>query len=763
MLANSFSEKLGVFVNQYPKSIILVILLLISLLSFGAKDIGFQSDYRVYFSQDNPQLKAFEAIQDEYNKSDNVLFVIEPSNKNVFDKDILLAIQTLTEKAWQIPYSNRVDSMTNFQQTIAEGDDLIVSDLVLTPNTLTPPQIQSIKQTAINEPLLVNRLVSSTGHVAGVNVVVQMPGKNNDEVVEITRHARKIASEIEASFPMVKIHLTGLAIMANAFTEEAMKDNVSLVPAMYGIVIFVLVFCLRSFSATIAVVILILFSSAATIGAAGWLGWSLNSTSAVSPIIILTLVVADSVHLLVSMLANMRLGFSKADAIKESIRINLQPIFLTSLTTAIGFLSMNFSDSPPFRDLGNLVAFGAMLALLLTVTFLPALINVLPIRVTIVTETQKKPITWLADFVIRRKTPLLIINLLFSLTFLSLLPLNQLNDEFVKYFDTQVDFRSSTDFLNENMGGIYTLEYAFKTNQAGDINEPKFLEDLLLFKHWLAKQKEIRHINTITDTYNRLNKSMHGDNNEWYKLPDSRELAAQYLLLYEMSLPYGLDLNDQINFDKSGVRVIVTIDSLSSNETLALESRINQWLQNNLSYPFQVSSPNLMFAHIGTRNISRMIIGTFAALVLISFILMLAFRSFKLGLISLIPNLLPAGVAFGIWGILQGNIGLALSVVTGITLGVVVDDTVHFISKYRRAKIEKQLNETEAVRYAFSTVGTALWITSIVLVSGFLMLGLSNFTMNSELGIMTALTIFIALILDFLLLPPLLMLFDKKK
>jgi len=256
---------------------------------------------------------------------------------------------------------------------------------------------------------------------------------------------------------------------------------------------------------------------------------------------------------------------------------------------------------------------------------------------------------------------------------------------------------------------------------------------------------------------------MHGDKIQWYKLPESRELAAQYLLLYEMSLPYGLDLNDQINIDKSGVRIIVTIDSLSSNETLALESRINQWLKSNLSkYSFQVASPNLMFAHIGKRNIIRMIIGTITALILISFILMFAFRSIKMGLISLIPNLLPAGVAFGIWGMLQGNIGLALSVVTGITLGVVVDDTVHFISKYRRAKLENQLNEIDAVRYAFSTVGTALWTTSVVLVCGFLMLGLSSFTMNSELGIMTALTIFIALILDFLLLPPLLIALDEK-
>jgi len=261
-----------------------------------------------------------------------------------------------------------------------------------------------------------------------------------------------------------------------------------------------------------------------------------------------------------------------------------------------------------------------------------------------------------------------------------------------------------------------------------------------------------------------LNKNMHGDKDVWYRLPDERELAAQYLLLYEMSLPYGLDLNDQVNIDKSGIRVTVLLESMSSNKLLELEQRINHWLDQNITkYNVELASPILMFSHIGSRNIIRMIIGSLLALVLISFLLMLAFKSVKLGLISLIPNLVPAGIAFGIWGIINGQIGLGLSVVTGLTLGIVVDDTVHFISKYQRARTEKGMNSEDAVRYAFSTVGIALWITSLVLVVGFLVLSLSHFTMNAEMGLMTAITIAIALFLDLLFLPPLLMSLDKRK
>ena len=757
--------KLGLLVTRHPWLVILFSILLVTGLSAGVKNLEFKSDYRVYFSQDNPQLLAFEAVQDTYTKSDNVLFVIQPAEGEVFTNDVLQAISELTEKAWQIPYSSRVDSITNFQHTIAEEDDLIVADLVSEPKSLTVQDLEQIKRIAIKEPLLVNRLISKAAHVSGVNVTIQLPGKDSLESLEVAAKAREIATEIETQYPNITLHLTGVVMMGNAFTEASLNDNATLVPIMYGLVVFVLLLCLRSVIATFTVVLLIVLSTIASMGAMGWMGLFLTPTSATAPIIILTLIVADCVHFLVTMLHNMRLGEEKLKAIRESLRINFQPIFLTSITTAIGFLSMNFSDAPPFRDLGNVVATGAILALILTVTFLPALLSVLPVKVKAEVLTKKKPriITSLGRFVVRRYKGLLLLNTVISIGFISLLPLNELNDEFVKYFDTTIPFRQATDFLNENMGGIYTIEYSISKDEPGAVNTPAFLQKIDQFSVWLKQQPEVVHVNTVSDTYKRLNKSMHADDDAWYKLPEQRDLAAQYLLMYEMSLPYGLDLNDQINMDKSGVRLIVTIQSLSSNEVLALESRFSGWLDKEMSTAtFVPASSNLMFSHIGKRNISRMIKGTGMALVLISLILVFAFKSIRLGLISLVPNLVPAAVAFGIWGLIDGNVGLALSVVTSLTLGVVVDDTVHFMSKYQRARLEKGLDKKQAVEYAFSTVGTALWITSAVLVSGFIVLGFSHFTMNAEMGIMTAMTIAIALFLDLLFLPPLLICLDKK-
>ncbi len=758
-----FVERLGIVVTGHPWLTLLMSLLVVAVLGAGMAKLGFKNDYRVYFSKDNPQLLAFEAMQEIYNKSDNVIFIVAPDEGGVFNPEILQAIAYLTEQSWQLPYSSRVDSITNFQHTTAVEDDLTVADLVSEPAAVTPADLRYIRGVALHEPLLVNRLISETGHVAGVNVTFQLPQESAMEAMRVARKARELVTETEALFPGVKVYITGLVMMNNAFGESSMQDNTHLVPLMYAIVILMLLVSLRSFSATFSVVLLIVFSIVCAMGITGWIGWFITPTSAIAPTIILTMAVADCVHLLVTALHNMRLGQAKKQALQESLRINFQPIMLTSVTTAIGFLSMNFSDAPPFRDLGNIVAIGVMAAFMLTVSFLPAMMTVLPVRVKLKDGLDSSYMLRLAEFVIRRRKLLLVGNAIIAIVLISFTPLNELNDEFVKYFDHTIEFRQGTDFLTDNLGGLYNIELSLHAPSDGAINEPAYLNSIEKLAAWLQTQPEVMHVNTISDTYKRLNKNMHGDDAAWYRLPESRELAAQYLLLYEMSLPYGLDLNDQINIDKSSIRMIATLQSMSSNQVLAVERRIHNWLQENINgIRVDTASPVLMFAHIGKRNISSMIIGTLLALVLISLILIAAFRSLKLGLISLIPNLVPAGIAYGIWALIDARIGLGLSVVTGLTLGIVVDDTVHFISKYRRARIEKGFNSQEAVRYAFSTVGVALWITSAVLVSGFLVLSFSHFTMNSDMGLMTAITISVALLLDFLLLPPLLIYTEGK-
>ncbi len=267
------------------------------------------------------------------------------------------------------------------------------------------------------------------------------------------------------------------------------------------------------------------------------------------------------------------------------------------------------------------------------------------------------------------------------------------------------------------------------------------------------------HVDTITETMKRLNKNMHGDDASFYRVPEQRDLAAQYLLLYELSLPYGLDLNNQINVDKSATRMIVVLKGTTTRELREIDEKARNWLKDNAPENMFTygSGLSIIWSHISERNIHSMLGASFGALVLISGILMIALRSLKIGFVSLIPNLAPAFMAFGIWGLLMGQVGLGLSVIVSLTLGIVVDDTVHFLSKYLRARREHEMNPLDAVRYSFNTVGTAMWITTVVLVAGFTVLTFSAFKMNADMGLMTAITISLALIMDFLFLPTLLL------
>ena len=762
-MKESFIQRYISFVITHPWQIFILTLLVVMSAGSGGRFIEFTNDYRVFFSEENPELQAFEEMQNIYTKTDNVLFVIEPEGTDVFNFSTLNMIAELTELSWQIPYSTRVDSITNYQHTLAKDDDLLVGDLVDSSSNLSLEDISYVREVALKEPLLVKRLISPSGHVTGVNVTIQLPGKSLTEVPEVAQFSRELKSKLEASYPNHRIHITGLAMMNNAFGESSQNDMTTLVPMMFLTIIVVLGILLRSFSATISSIVMIFFTIIFAMGLMGWMGWKLTPASASAPTIIMTMAVADTVHLLVTFLHNLRKGINKVDAIADSLRINIQPIFITSVTTAIGFLSMNFSDVPPFHDLGNVVAIGVLFAFVLSVTTLPAMVILMPMRIKAREEQKNGVMNSFANIVIEHRKLLLLVMGGIALSLMAFLPQNKLDDQFVEYFDESVDFRQATDFSSQNLSGIYTIQYSLNQGESGGVSEPKFLEDVEMFSEWLRTQDEVMHVQSITDTFKRLNMNMHADDPAFYRLPASREQAAQYLLLYELSLPYGLDLNDQIGIDKSHTRLIITLENLHTEEMLGIERRMSDWLDNNIAdVAYTVASPSLMFAHIGKRNVNSMLAGTTLALIVISFILILALRSRRIGLISLAPNLIPAGMAFGLWGLMVGQVGLSLSVVAGMTLGIVVDDTVHFLSKYLRARREKGMDEKEAVRYAFNTVGVALWVTSLVLVMGFLVLSQSHFSLNSDMGAMAAITIAIALIMDFLFLPPLLMKLEEK-
>ena len=755
-------------------------MILVGIAASGTLFLEFSADHRVYFSEDNPQLLAYEAMENTYGKSGNVFFAIVPEDRDATSAIALEAIAWLTEESWQIPYATRVDSLTNFQHTTADGDDILVRDLVDEAVLGDAGERSRIRAIALADPRLAARLLSRDGAVGGINVTVQLPGDDTlREGPQAAESARRLADEVRERFPGIDVRMTGLVIFNLTFMEVSLRDLKTLVPASFAAMTLMLVLLTRGFSGTFAITLVVTLSVMSAVGLGGWAGLPMTSASAIAPIVVLTVAIANCVHIYVTLVQHMhanayrtltnrggavrsrraRRGELKRDAIVESLRVNLQPVFLASLTTTIGFLGMNFSEVPPFRQLGTFVAFGVGTAFVLSVTLLPALLSLLPIRVSATVSRQDAAMAALGEFVVRRRRELLWGSGLVVVALVASIPRNELNDVFLHYFDESIEFRRDADFTVENLTGIYAMEYSLGSSESGGISDPDYLSDVAAFAEWYREQPETIYVNVITDTFRQLNMSMHGDDPSEYRLPASRELAAQYLFLYELSLPFGLDLNNQIDVDKSATRMVVGTQTLSSNEVLALDRRALQWLADhapNIAHP-ESSGTTLIFAYLGRRNIISMLVGTTIVLVGISFVLIFALRSWRLGLTSLVPNLVPGALGFGVWGLAVGEVGVSLSVVTTMTLGIVVDDTVHFLSKYRRARREFACTPPDAVRVAFRTVGRALLTTSLVLVAGFIVVSLSSFELNAGMGKLTAMVIVLALMADFFLLPPLLM------
>jgi hypothetical protein len=748
-----------------PWPIIILSLVVVAAAVPGARFLNFSSTYRIYFDEDSIHLRTLEELESIFTKRDTVLFVLAPADRDVFSRENLTAVARVTEEAAQIPYSLRIDSITNFQYTHAEGDDILVEDLFADPEAMTDAEILQRKNYALTEQTLIKRLLNEQASVTGVLINVSRPGENDFlETSEVARAVRQIRDDIEAEFPGLQVHLTGTLMSDVTFAEATIGDAVTLIPLSFLFIVVTLALMLRSAAGTVLTLAVIGLSVLFSIGTFGYLRYQVNPATVAAPIIIMMTGIADCMHVLVAFFNGRRGGLNKQAAVETTLKHAVPAMLITNINNAVGFFSMNFGDVPPFRDLGNIVGVGVIAAFLLAILLLPALIMVLPLKPPPGTQRETTLFVRFGEWVIRRRKALFWGTLLIFGVSLTGIPKNELNDVFMHYFDDSFAFRRDTDFTTENLTGMYLVEYTLKASRADGIYKPQFLQEVEAFADWARSQPEVVHVDTITAMFKRVNRSAHEDQWRHYAIPEDAESAAQLLLLYEMSLPYGLDMNDMVNVDRSAVRATITTKTISSKEALAFEDRAQAWMSKNLSLvsPSQATGALMMFAHIGQENIRSMLFGTLISFVLIADVLILALGSAPFGVISLIPNLLPSLIGFGIWGYLVGEVGLSLSVVTTMTLGIVVDDTIHFLHKYLGSRREGK-SAADAIRHTYREVAEATTITSVVLVLGFSVLAFSHYHLNSTMGMLTALVLAIALVLELVFMPVLLLAFEPKR
>ncbi len=719
---------------------------------------------RTQFQDDDPHLIRLEEFEATYAVSDSVLVVVEPPGDSIFTRDALVAVERLTDALWKIPYVVRVDSLTNYLHIEGTEESLIVEPLVDDAISLDDAMIDEVRSIALTTWNTVGRLVSRDGRLAGLVVSLALPEEDREqataEVVE-TLYSLIDAQGVES--PQFAYYMYGEMLLAQDIRNAVDEDMSVLAPMAFAAMMLVALLVLRSLWGVLGILAMIIAVMASTFGFAGWSGLKLYASSGAAIFVLMAIAIVHSVHMIHGVLHGMRDGMNRKTATLHSLGINARPIFLTSLTTAIGFLSLNFSEMPPFRVMGNIVAFGSMIAFVYSVTLLPALTSVMPMKAPSKVEGKTVFLERLANFVVSHHVKLLWIFLALAIASAFGIARIELDDNNAKILNESYQLRQSADFIDEHFSGLDSFEYSLGSGQENGIIDIEYMGQVESFTNWLRQQPEVNHVSSIVDVLKQLNAILNSEVDGSERLPEDSDLIAQYLLLYEFSLPVGLDLNNLISFDRSASRLTVAIQGLSARKQIEFEERVSTWLRENAPKIQTAATGGIIVgAHAVIRNITNMLVGTMVAMSVVSLILVFVFRSIRLGLLSLVPNFLPVIMSMAVWGYAVGTVSVAASIVTAIAFGIVVDDTIHLMSKYLRARAEGS-SPSEAIVLTFSLVGRPLLTTTLVFALGFLVFGASGLAANQTLGLLVGLTVVIALVADFLLFPPLLLALDRRR
>ena len=747
-----FTRWLAQMIARYDLVFLVLAIAMLAFISVGFRDLTFSSDNRNFFGGGNPEIAAVRELEDTYSNSETVLFALV-SKTDGFTPETLTILRDLTEASWQLPYVLRVQSLANYNHTYADGDDIVVEPLIPLGTEIINNDVKRIKSIAMESDELVDRIVSADGRAFGIFVNVVPPDGDGDYRSEIGRLARDMKAEWQARAPDLEVVVSGGIIAGMTFNEAAKRDIINLIPLAFVVVSVLMILGLGTVAGWLGTTLVTVGGTVATLGFAGWSGIALIPATAVSPLSVMVLVSASCVHLVLSWTRQMAMSADRNAAVVAALEENLAAVAVTNITTAIGFLCLNFAESPPLAQMGNIVAFGIIIGWLLTSLVLPAVLKRFPDYRFSPVRISPQKMEKLAQFSLSRTRS--IIGVFSVLAVFAIAGLMQItfNDNPLRYFDESFEFRRDSQSIEANLTGMETVQFSLESADNQSAFSPEFLVQVDQFAHWVRSQDQVVYVGSLTDIVKRLNQTLGEDRAEAYRIADTREANAQAMMFYELSLPIGQDMNQMLDIGRDKTRLVAVMSEANGQDIRHFARTAEEWLTvNTPAIATKATGVGVAFAELSRRNNEAMLYGMVTVLILVSAVMMITLRDVKLGALSLIPNVLPAILGFGLWGWLMGEVNLGSTVVTTMTFGIVVDDTVHILMHYQRAR-RSGANLDTAMRDTFSKVGTALVVTSIAIVSGFVIMTQSGFAINKHVGGLTAIVILVALLTDLVLLP----------
>ena len=743
------------FLNQYKLLIILSISIFVVLLSISLKNLSFEGSYRIWFDKDSKIIKDYDNFRATFSGDDTFVIAFE-DKEGIFNPKPINTILSLAQELKMIDGVQKVDSLCNYQYISSQDDDVMVEDFIFDTQNL-----EEKKALALKDNLILHQLINSDATSTMIAIKLSsLKGADEEVNIYVMRKIEEMVAKYQEQTGY-KFYISGLSAITASLVTIAIDDAILLIPMAVVIVVVLLFLLFRDPLGVAIPSVVIVFTFLIVLSMQMLLGHKLNNFTVNIPSFISAIAIADSMHLFLAWVYYRSKDVPNQEAVYLALKNNLIPITMTSITTAIGFATLSISAIEPIATLGVAITSGALIAFLLSITIVPAMLLFL-------SDSYKvKPIKFLnllntkgyGAFISRNDknivfgSAFIFIVIGYGLTFL------KVDSNSIKYFGEETTVRSGSTFIEEKITGSMTYEIILDSKRKEGAKEPKFLREIVKFEKELKeKYSNVTFTTSLKDIVTRMQKVLNPNATE--PIPNNQNMVAQYLLLYSMSLPQGMELNDKIDTTEEYLRLSINSNIQDTSKDLAMIAWIENWWSKNTPYSATVQGQTSIFAYMQSSVISTLLGSISATLILVLLAMFFIYKNLKMLWIFILPNILPLILVAGVMGYLGISIDIGVAISASVILGIAVDDTIHFFSKYFDAI--KTMSFEESIDHVISHSGNAMILTTFILSFTFSIFGISSFVPNVNFSIVTVVALNLALLLDFVLLPAILSLGQRK-
>ncbi len=746
-----FADKVATFLVTHRKRNAWCTIIFVLLLSCFATRIVFENSIESFLPESDPARISYANFKQEFG-DDQIMLLAIPMGE-VFTFEHLNAIKQITEQIEELPLVKKVRSITNTQD-IAGSESGFEVETFLKDIPNDAQQLKKMRTQALNNPLYQIDLIALDSKTA--SIVVEAEVSEDDARYKEIRDG---VTEIMADTPYSDTYFfAGDPIVELQMTNDMWRDLGVFIPLTYLCLAVVLFLAFRDLQGVVVPLIIVALGTGALQGFAGLVGITMNVVTVGLPSLMLCIGILDCVHILTVYRKERSLGEDETTAIQAAVAYNLKPCFFTSVTTAIGFLSISVNELTPIREFGFLAAYCTTIIYPICFLIIPYLLERIPTKNFDTDPTQWKVavlIRWVLRAHMARKT------ILFSVV--AILAVSAFSSRNVVVETSNLKFlrksnpvRISADFIEANLGGITPIEIVITADDEGAMKNPAILAQIDQLQQFMTGLKYIDKTISPVQFIKDMHQSMNNENPEFYRIPENRDLIAQYILTYSFS-GRDNDLDDYVDYSYRIARIQGRVQHVGSAKLVKLIEQIERYIEQHFdsSLKIDVTSRSALEANMVNSLVRGQIKGLAIGIGIMLAIIAVIHRSLLVGVVSLIPNTIPLIVAAGVMGAFEIPLNAGTAMTACIALGLIVDDTLFFLH-YARKNSQADQEPEVLVRKTLSFVGVPVLYTSLLLTLGFVILVFGQSNASVYFGVLCATAIAVALLADLFVLPMLL-------